>query len=209
MNWQVREFMKRLFVISLLSILLTGCIGLNKQVNQIKALEDCKYAVKSADSITLAGIDVKDLIGKDIRDIIKMPRLALALLRKDVPLRARVNLAINNPTDKLAAINQFEYRILVQNNEIANGLVNQRIVVEPNGGNVVVPIRLNTNVYDLVMDDRTVNAVTDFVLAKEDNKHKETVVTIKIKPTLDLGNRQIKYPGYIDIDKEVSSKDLF
>jgi hypothetical protein len=54
------------------------------------------------------------------------------------------------------------------------------------------------------------NAITDFLIGSDDSdKERKGMVTIKIKPTLDFGNRQIKYPGYITIDKEISSKNLF
>jgi hypothetical protein len=38
---------------------------------------------------------------------------------------------------------------------------------------------------------------------------KKGLVTIKIRPSFMVGNKSIKYPGYINIDKELSSKILF
>lgn len=205
--------MKKLLLICSLAYLLASCSGINKQVNQIKALEDCKFSIISVDSITVANVKVKDIMGKEKMDLTKMPRLALALLRKNVPLRGNINLQITNPSDKLAAINQFEYKILIKNQEIAGGLVNQRISVSPNGGSMTVPIQVNSNIYNILSDDKAMEAITDFLIEggadDSSNKEKKGVVTIKIKPTLDLGNKQIKYPGYITIDKEISSKNFF
>lgn len=193
-----------------LIIILSSCTGLNKQVNQVKALEDCKYEISSVDSITVANVNVKDFLGKDKVDLVKMPRIALALLRKNLPLKARVNLSISNPTNQLAAINQFEYKVLVKNRELAGGFVNQRIAVSPQGGNVTVPIQINSNVYEVLSDDKAMDAVYDFLIgAGDESKERKGMVTIKIKPTLDLGNKQIQYPGFITIDKEISSKNLF
>jgi hypothetical protein len=184
--------------------------AINKQVSQIKALEDCKYEIASADSITIANIDVRKFLGKEEIDLGKMPRLAFAFLRKNVPLKARLNLSISNPSNRLAAINQFEYKVLIKNRELAGGFVNQKVFISPNGGSTMVPIQINSNVYEVLSDDKVRDAVTDFFIGAEDNrKENKGVLTIKIKPTLDLGNRQIKYPGYITIDKEISSKNLF
>ena len=205
--------MKKLVLVCSLAYFVAGCSGINKQVNQIKALEDCKFIVSSVDSVTVANIKVKDIIEKEKIDLNKMPRLVLALLRKNVPLRGSVNLMITNPSNKLAAINQFEYKILIKNPEIAGGLVNQRISVSPNGGSMTVPIQVNSNIYNILSDDKAMEAITDFLIERgadnSSNKEKKGVVTIKIKPTLDLGNKQIKYPGYITIDKEISSKNFF
>lgn len=207
------RFMKKLFLLCFSVIVFAGCTGLNKQVNQIKALEDCKFAVSSVDSVTVASVNVKDIMGKDKMDLAKMPRLALALLRKNIPLKGRVNLVINNPSNKLAAINQFEYKILVKNQELAGGVVNQKISVAPNGGTTTVSIPVNSNIYNVLSDDKAMNAIADFLIEgggdDANRKEKKGIVTIKIKPTLDWGNKQITYPGYITIDKEISSKNFF
>lgn len=202
--------MKKIAFLALAILPFFGCTGLNKQVSQIKALEDCKYEISSVDSITVANVNVKEFLGKDKVDLIKMPRIALALLRKNVPLRGRVNLTINNPSDRLAAINQFEYKVLVKNREIAGGFVNQKIAVSPHGGTFTVPIHVNSNVYEVLSDDKAMDAVYDFIIGSGDEtKERKGNVTIKIKPTLDFGNRKIEYPGYITIDKEISSRNLF
>ena len=191
-------------------LFLSACVGLNKQVNQIKALEDCKYEVSSVDSTYVANVNIKDIIGQEKIDLTKMPRLAFAFLRKDVPLKARINLAITNPSNQLAAVNQFEYKVLIKSLELASGFVNQKVTISPNGGTTTVPIQINSNIYHIISDDKAMDAISDFLIGSEDrSKEKKSIVTFKIKPTLDLGNRQIKYPGYISIDKEISSMDLF
>jgi len=200
--------MKKIAYFSCALLLFAGC-GINKQVKNLKAFEDCRYEISSADSMYIANVKVTDLVNKDGFDFAKTPRLALALLRKDVPLTGRVNLLINNPSADLAAINQFEYKVLFKNQELANGLVDQEIAVAPNGGKTRVPIKINSNIYQLLTDTKTQDAIADFILAAKDGKEeKKGIVTIKIKPTIGLGGKKIKYPGYITIDKEVSSKIL-
>ena len=184
-----------------------GCSGLNKQVNQIKALENCKYEIQSADSISVANVNIQDLLGKDKFDLLKMPRIALALLRRNVPLKGRINLQIHNPANQLAAINQFEYKVLIKSKELASGFVNQKISVSP-GETISVPIEINSNIYDVLSDQKALDAVYDFIIGAEDGRERKQSFSVKIKPTLDFGNRQIQYPGYITIEKEVGSKEL-
>jgi hypothetical protein len=38
---------------------------------------------------------------------------------------------------------------------------------------------------------------------------KKGVITLKIKPTIDVAGKLMNYPGYITVDKEISSKILF
>ncbi len=198
-----------LFLTAATGLFFTHC-GVNRQITEAKTLGDCTYAISSADSIYLAGIDVRQL--RDLSgptDLIKYPQLGLALLRKNVPLDVRINLGITNPTNRLAGLNQLEYRVLLKGNELANGFLNQRIEVAPGGGRTTVPIRLSTNAYQLITDEKTRDSFVDLVrnLAGAQDA-KATRVTIKIKPTLALGNKQINYPGYITIDQDVTNKIL-
>ncbi|HEY1010986.1 MAG: LEA type 2 family protein [Daejeonella sp.] len=200
--------MKRIIIFCLAAIFVAGC-GLNKQARQIEALEKCTYEISSADSIYLVGRDVSQMVKNRNFEISNMPELALALFRKNIPLKARVNLKISNPTSTEAAINQFDYIVLIKNQEIANGFVNQRVTV-PAGGTTEVPVRVNSNIYSFLSNGKTMEEILDFVRGGESGAaERKGVVTIKIKPTIDVGGKLVKYPGYITIDKEVSSKILF
>ena len=207
---------KQIWVITILSIttimagaLLIGC-GVGRQVSEAKAFGDCKYDIASVDSVFLAGMDIREFRNiKSINDVnlAKYPGIAIALLRKNVPLDLRVNLDITNPTKKRAAINQLEYKVLLSNNEIFNGFLSQLIEVMPGTGSTRVPIKLNANVYQLLNNDATRDEFINMIVAltgKSDAK--PTKFTVKVKPTLDLAGKSVNYPGYITFEKEISSK---
>ncbi|MCY7353350.1 MAG: hypothetical protein LH606_22265 [Cytophagaceae bacterium] len=202
--------MKKLtfFLLAISALLFTRC-GVNKQIAEAKALGDCKFNINSADSVYLAGVDVRQFRSMRDFDLTRYPQLGLAVLRKNVPLDVRINLGVTNPTNRLAAINQLEYRILLKGTELFNGFLNQRIEVAPGGGQTSIPIRLNANAYSLLTDANTRDSFLELVrnLAGAEDA-KATRLTIKIKPTLALGNKQVNYPGYITIDQDVTNKIL-
>lgn len=181
----------------------TAC-GINKQTRELKALEDCKYHITSADSVYIAGVAMKELSTAKEINLTKFPGIALGFLRKNIPIEGNINLQITNPTSRQASINQFEYLILIKGQEIANGFVNQKVSVGA-GSSTTVPIALKANIYSLLADDKTRNEILDFL---NTNKEQKGLVTLKIKPSIALGNKLIKYPGYISIDKELSNKIL-
>ena len=190
-----------------LPLLFNQC-SVNQQISQAKALGNCRYNLASADSIYLAGIDVREFRKMEDLNIARFPRLATGLLTRNVPLDARVNLDITNPTGKLAGINQLEYKVLLTGQELFNGFLNQRIEVQP-GGTTRVPIRLTTNAYQLITDAKTRDAFTQLVQNMSGKSNTQpSKLTIRIKPTLSLGNKSINYPGYITIDQEVTNKML-
>lgn len=183
--------------------------GVSRQMKEARTFGDCKYAVSSIDSIYLAGTDVRELGNiRSIKDFdpTKYPGLGLAVLRKKVPLDLRVNLVIQNPTKTLAAINQLEYIVSLSNNEVFKGILNKRIEVYPGTGSTVVPVQLSTNAYDLLMNGETRDAFISMIQSlsgKSDSKPAR--LTIKIKPTLAVGDKQVNYPGYITFEQDITS----
>ena len=200
--------MKNLICLVLISVFLFSC-GINKQANQIQTLEKCIYEISSADSIYIAGRDVSKLINNNSINLSSMPEIALGYFRKDIPLKARINLKIKNPTQQLAAINRFEYLVLIKGQQLANGMVDQKVSIEP-GDSIIGPVSLNANIYRILSNGKTMQQIVEFMRGGNDSAtEKKGVVTLKIKPTISVGKNLVNYPGYITVEKEVSSKILF
>jgi hypothetical protein len=205
--------MKKIVLLTLLALpaLFYQC-GVSRQVGEAKALADCKYNIISADSMLVAGYDVREF--RNIRKLedfnpIKYPRLAAGLLTRNIPFGAKINLEITNPTSKLAALNQMEYRVLLAGKELANGFINQRVEVPSSGGKTIIPVHLKTNAYDLLNDATTRDAFTNILRnLSGDKESTPTKVTIKIKPTIDMFNKAVNYPGYITIEQDLTGKML-
>ena len=132
----------------------------------------------------------------------------MGFLSQDIPLSGVLNVRITNPSNTLAGIQQFAYKVLVEDREVLDGVSDLPIEV-PAGETVVVPVRLRTNVYKFLSDRETLDNLLSFIQSARDGATDEKVnLTFKIKPTLALGNKAINYPGYIDIDKEVDAEFL-
>ena len=199
--------MKKILLLCLTAIVISSC-GINKQTRQIKALEKCTYRITSADQLTLGGADVKKMISNQDINLASLPGLALGLLRKDVPLRARLNLEVKNPTGDDAAINEFEYKILINRQELATGFVNQAMNIAA-GQSSIVPVDMEVNVYPFISNSKVMGEINDFIKSgKNGGPEKKGILTLKIRPSIRVGGTLVKYPGFITIDKEVSSKIL-
>lgn len=202
--------MKKLFFAAaiLFSAILTSC-NIQQQTQKIMAFQKCKYDFTSLSGLTIAGTPIQSLTGSNGLDIAKAPRIALAVLRKDVPLEATVNLKIQNPSANPAGINEFDYILLLQNRELTTGTVSQPIEVPANGGVSTVPIKVSLNIINLLTDKEAQKDISDFVSALSNHDATgKSLITIKLKPSFGIGNSKIKYPGYITISKDVSKKIL-
>lgn len=198
--------MNKISFFLVLLIGLSSC-SINKQAQQIKALEKCDYKLINATQITLAGTDIRKLVNEQSVNLVNVPALALGYLRKDIPLRATLNLEISNPSGTLAAINNFEYKILINQQEVATGTVDQRVSIDA-GQRVQVPVQLNANVYQFVSDSKILGDIGSFLSGAAKGEEKKGMVTLKIKPSILVAGSLVKYPGYITVDKEVTSKIL-
>ena len=188
---------------------LASC-NLNNQARQINALENCTYEITSADSMYVAGRDVNKLIQNKNFDINNMPELALAYMSQNIPFKAKLNLEIKNPTGDKASINRFEYIILLKDQELATGTVDQKVSVGP-GETTLVPVNVQGNLYQILSNGKTMKDIVEFVKGSNaiGGPEKKGIVTLKIKPTIEVGSKLVAYPGYITINKEISSNILF
>ena len=197
--------MKKYILICILAVIASSC-GVSRKID---ILEKCNYSIRSADSVYLAGKDISKLVRNKTFDLSNVPGLAIALFRKNIPLSANVKLSINNPTSKTASINQFDYIILIKGQELAAGSVDRKISVE-SGATTIVPVQINSNVYSFLSNGKTMEELIAFMGGAESGPgEKKGLVTIKIRPSFMVGNKSIKYPGYISVEKELSSKMLF
>lgn len=198
--------MKKNILGCLIVFTIFGC-GVNKQAQQIKALEKCTYKILSAQQVTVGGTDIKNIVNMENINLASLPGLAFGLLRKDVPLRGKLNLEITNPSGDDASINEFEYKILVNNQELATGFVNQLVSVAA-GSKTVVPVDVNLNAYQFLSNKKVMDDVRKFLQAGSGDAEQKGLLTLKIKPSIRVGGALVKYPGFITIDKEISSKIL-
>ena len=190
--------MKKILLISFIAVIAAGC-GVSRKIS---LLEQCRYDIKSADSVYVAGRDITRQIKTGSFDLGSIPELAIGLLRKDIPLRARLNLSIENPGVKPIEINQFDYIISFKGQELVNGTTDRRIDINPDE-TTVVPIRIRANIYSILSDRNTREEIFSYLRGAESAK--KSLISIKIRPSIRVANKLIKYPGYITIDKELSS----
>lgn len=185
-----------------MALIVAGC-GVSRKIN---LLEQCRYDIKSADSVYVAGRDITRQLKTGIFDLGSIPELAIGLLRKDIPLRARINLGINNPGTERIEINQFDYIILFKGQELVNGTTEQRIDINPEE-TTILPIMIRANIYSILSDKNTREEIFSYLGGANDRENMpKSLISIKIRPSIRLGKKLIKYPGYITIDKELSSK---
>lgn len=186
------------------ALIISSC-GVKEQAEQLKALENCSYEIVSADSVFIAGTEVSTLMANGGLNLLTAPQIAFSYLQQKMPVKGVVNLKITNSGTEEAAINQFEYLVKIKETELLKGFIDKKISVAPNGGSVIVPVKIDRDVYDLLSDSTNQKAVTQFLSSATEQN---LIVTFKIKPSFVIGTETIKYPDYINIDKKLSNTSI-
>lgn len=196
--------MKKIINLFVLTIcLIVSSCGIKDQKNEIENLSKCKFQIKSFKEVSIAGTPLQKIVDKGSLDITRLPNIAIAALQQNIPLEGIINLEITNPTNSKASINEFDYIIFFENQQLASGIVDQIIHV-PADETIVVPLKIKGDIYNMIFGND--KALLNFLLG--DNSSKANF-TIKVKPTFVIAGQKIKYPGYISIDKELTREILF
>ncbi len=182
-------------IIALSLLLFTGCATNYKA--QLAALGQFNYDVASVDQVRIAGRDLNSFDVSNGVPLASLPGIAFALLRQDLPLQGRVNLQISNPTKTLANINEFKYIIELGGKPLFEGSVDENIRLNT-GQSMVLPLTFSANIFG-VAKEQGFDKVLNDIFTKKSNGF----IALKIKPSIKVGNKNIFYPGYITVDKDL------
>ncbi|GHE44984.1 hypothetical protein [Sphingobacterium griseoflavum] len=180
---------------ALLIFLISGC-AVTK--NNIDALAKCDYSVESLQDVRLAGRAIDSYTAGNSVNIASLPAVALAMLRKDLPLEARVNMKISNPTSTRTSINSFKYLIEIQGKPLFEGDVNQNVQLAT-GESTTVPLSFKANIFGATQE-KGLESVLNELFTREG----EGFLVLKIKPSIRIGSSNIYYPGYITVDRNLA-----
>lgn len=179
----------------LIPLLFAGC-SINKK--QIEALAKCDYSVESMQDVQFAGKGIESYIRNNEVNMAAVPGLAVAMLRKDLPLEAKVNMKVKNPSATKTAINSFKYLIEIQGKPLFEGTVNENIHLKT-GESMVVPLSFKVNLFDNAKEHGLEKMLNDAF-----TREGEGFLVLKIKPSMKIGNSNIYYPGYITVDRNLA-----
>lgn len=195
--------MIRVFIYFVVLIGLSAC-DVNKQINEIKTLGKCEFAIASIEKIEVGGNDLKGIVQKGEINLANVPALALGFLSRNIPLKTNFILKITNPTENKAAINQFDYILLINQQQLVEGTIYDKIEVLPDQ-DVFVPLEFSFNIYEFLANEAIRKDIQEFIKASRSSETKTAHLTIKIKPGILIGKQLIKYPSFISIEKTLNN----
>lgn len=194
----------KIIFVSILVGLISSC-GVKTQVDHLDALRLCVFKVNKIDSVYIARTPIEKLFNRNGFNMSQVPRVAFSMLSQNVPFKARLEMEISNPGTEDAGINDFEYILNVGSFELLKGVYKHSILVPANGGTVSVPFNIDKDIYPVLSNPDNQKTISAFFSSSKDTS---VTLTLKIKPNIVIADKKISYPGYIDIEKRVSNREL-
>ncbi|MEM1000811.1 MAG: hypothetical protein AAGN35_27405 [Bacteroidota bacterium] len=181
-------------------------LGSCKQIRQMANLRKCQFRIQSVTDTRLAGIDIQAIRSfKDLR-LGDAAKATTAFITGNLPLQFNLNLQVRNPNTERAAMNRFDWVAMIDQTEILEGTSLERIEVESNGGLAVIPLLIQVNIKEILSKlGRNKDQIMDYGFALTDSQKRPTRVAIKLRPSIQVGQRAIMYPGWFTVKREFTS----
>lgn len=196
----IRNIIKVLPVLILVSSLLNSCSFLK----EISTLGKCEFRMTTLEYPDLVGVDISQIHNFSDLNFIDMGIISASILKGELPLSFTLNVEARNPNPATAALNSLEYIAFIDDVEVASGEMNQRIEIPANGGIAIIPLRLQTDLIEILKKDSR-QTLVNFGLNLADAGNRPTRVSIKVKPTILVGAMEINYPGYFTLKYDFAS----
>lgn len=201
----LETLLTRTLLITFALFVATSC-GLNRQANSMKALRQCKFELVGLDSLTLAGTDILQMLESNQLDVSQLPGVALSFLSGELPMVSVVKLQVHNPTRYTAGMRQFQYEIFMDGESVVEGTSDLPFAVSPRKTDTVT-LQINANVYRLISNrqsrDKILALLNSQISGETAGQEPKINLSLRIKPTIGLGNTSINYPGSITIHKVI------
>lgn len=189
-------------MILLVAISMNSCNFLK----EITTLGKCEFRMTTLENPEIAGVDVSHIRSFTDLNLAEMGIISASILKGDLPLSFTLNVEARNPNPAMAALNSLEYLAFIDDVEVARGNLDRRIEIPANGGVTSIPLRLSTDLIDILKKDSR-QALVNFGLNLADAGNHPTRVSIKVKPTILVGAMEINYPGYFTVKHDFTSGD--
>ena len=192
----------KIFVILLImGTLFNSC----RTMREAKTLSKCEFKLNSLEKPVLAGVKLYEIEKFSDLTMKDLGKVTSSFAKGELPLEFQLNLEVKNPNKKKAAVNRIEWIAWIDDVEICQGQLEERMEVNPMGGTAIIPLKIKTDLTESLTGESAI-VLVNFALNLADASNYPTRLKLHIKPTISFGKKMITYPGFIKVNREFSSE---
>lgn len=193
--------LRHLVLLTLVVVAVSAC----KSLRELKNLGKCQFRIGTVTGITLAGVNIQTIRRFSDLNLRDAAKVGSALASNNLPLGMTINMEVKNPNKQMAAMNRVEWVAMIDQYDILNGIVSDRIEVAPDGGIATIPLNVSVNLRSIL---KTLGKaeILDFGMGLTDASSRPSRVALKLKPTIMVGKHPVVYPGWFTVKREFASE---
>ncbi|MFA6701894.1 MAG: LEA type 2 family protein [Dysgonamonadaceae bacterium] len=189
--------MKKVISLFTLVILLQGCNVLN-QIGGAYNLSQCEFKYNSIDNIQLAGIDLGNTSSISVTNLAKISTILSSGQLQTIPFNMVLKMDVKNPNEFEAFLNALDYVVEINDMEFVMGKLNTPIRIAAGKSNIMpIPVAVDLRSLMNRYSKEKVNSVMSSFLGISSDK---TKVTVKLWPTIMIGETPLKSPAAIPVE---------
>ena len=192
--------MRKLLIFTSILLIIPGCSILT----ELTAFTKCEFSFHSAQNPSVCGINVTNRRSFSDFSFLDGQKIAGNLLKGTLPFAITANVEVVNPGATTAAVNSMEWIAFIDDIQVAQGALSERVEVASGGGKSMIPIRIQTDLFNYLEGDNP-RTMINFALNLVDAGNQPTRISMKIKPSVMIGGQSVYYPGFFTITKEFRS----
>lgn len=182
------------------ALLLNSCSSLT----EFAAFTRCEFRLHSLQDLEICNIKASEKRTWTDFSYMEGQVIAGRVLNRSLPVEITANIEVRNPGATVAAVNAIQWIIMIDELEVAQGSISDRVVVQPEGGTSMFPVRIQADFFDYLKGENAqsmLNLLLNLIHAgKQDSQ-----MILKIKPSVLIKGQEIFYPEYFQITKEFKS----
>lgn len=191
--------MQKLFIGLLSGIFLTlnSCTIL-EQAQEYERFIQCDFSLSNIKVLEISGVDISSLNSKGDISMMDMMNITKQIFSTNFPATLRIDLKASNKDLQQASIAGLDWKILMDNEELVSGLVDQEVLVKPQSS-ATFPVIVQVDLMKLLRSE-SLGKIMAFAFGE--NQYEEISklgAEIKIKPYYKTKSGIKKYPGYLSI----------
>jgi len=193
----LKSFSRTSFAALAAMLLLFSSCGVVKQTHDFERFVKCKFSIQDVRLLSVAGIDVSKMDKPSDLNFQGMLILAKHFLSGDMPSKMRLSVSAANPFEKQASIAGINWLLMLKQDTLAIGDVNQPVEV-PALGKTSFPLVVNFNLAQLIRSG-SLDKILQLLISKsvKPAELQQLGLRLKIRPFYMMGSKIKKYPGYI------------
>lgn len=166
-------------------------------VAKMNRFAECEFEFLRISKLKASDVSIMDKVSPANLSFMNAAKVTGAFASQNVPIEIGVDLVVKNPNEKKAALNQLDYIIVVDGEQVLKGTTYNKLEID-GLSQAEMPLSFDFELFE-TFSGKSAKEVLDIIWDLAADTRNPKNLQIKVKPYFYFGERIVKYPGYISV----------